>query len=260
VTTVIELILGTEIAEEILRYESSRDYVPAEVLLEDFDKIMAAVPKSTDKIDYDATTVLNVHKQLAGRGLEAYMWHTVVITGTEFENFYALRDHPEAQGEIATIARLMRTAHAQSTPRPLDYGEWHLPYVDEGEFDNVVDAVRVSAARTAAVSYNRQHAKKDPSQEISRYQALLSGGHMSPLEHQATPFSKRELRARRAAKKAAELIIKEVLASSEIADSAELNGPLQATEQLLFSGNLRGFTQHRKQILHEGNFGMLRAA
>jgi len=260
VTTVIELILGTELAEQILHYKSDREFVPAKVLLEKFDQIMAEVPKSTDEIDYDTTNVLNVHKQLAGRGLEAYMWHTVVITSTEFANFYALRDHPEAQGEIATIARLMRKAHSAATPRVLNYGDWHTPYVQPDEFEDVFDAIRASAARAAAASYNRQHAKKSPEEEFARYDSLRTGGHMSPLEHQATPFSERELRARKAAKKASQLIIKELYTEDGATDSAELTGPLLATERLLFSGNLRGFTQHRKQIPGEHNFGELRAA
>lgn len=260
VTTVIELILGTELAEEVLEYNSSREFVPAAILLEKFDSLMALIPKSGDEIDYDTTTVLNVHKQLAGRGLEAYMWHTVVVTGTEFDNFYALRDHPEAQGEIATIARLMRLAHEASTPKPLAYGEWHLPYVEDGEFENAFDGVRASAARAAAVSYNRQHSKKDAEKEFARYKGLLSGGHMSPLEHQATPFSARELGARRSSSNVVQLLVKELYKNADLTTTEEVVGPLHAADQLMFSGNLRGFTQHRKQILHESSFANLRAS
>lgn len=259
VTTVLELILGTEITEDVLGYESSREYVSGDILLAHFDTLMELVPKSSDNIDLDSTTMLNVHKQLAGRGLEAYMWHTIVLTATEFDNFYALRDHPEAQGEIATIARLMSQAHKASVPRPLDYGQWHLPYVEEGEFENPFDGIRASGARTAAASYGRQN-QKNPEREFGRYNDLLTGGHMSPLEHQATPFSKLELIARRAARDAARDRIEQVYRNQPALLDDEREGALKATEQLMFSGNLRGFTQHRKQITHEDNFGVLRGA
>jgi hypothetical protein len=34
---------------------------------------------------------LGVTKQLCNRQLETYMWHTVILTGTEFSNFFKLR-------------------------------------------------------------------------------------------------------------------------------------------------------------------------
>lgn len=256
VTTVLELILGKKTVQGVLGYEANREYVHGELLLEKFDELMALVPKSTDTVDLSETTLLNVHKQLAGRGLEAYMWHTIVLTGTEFENFYALRDHPEAQGEIATIARLMREAQKASTPKLLNYGQWHLPYVDADEFIDPFDGIRASAARCAATSYNRQRAK-NPEREFERYDLLVKGGHMSPLEHQATSFSRRELVSRRAAMDAARRRIEDLYRGGTTLDY-ERSSALQATGQLLFSGNLRGFTQHRKQITHEDNFGALR--
>lgn len=250
VTTVLELILGPELAESVLEYESNREYVSGDILLEDFEKIKALLPKSND-IDLGETNVLNVHKQLAGRGLEAYMWHTIVLTGTEFDNFYALRDHAEAQGEIATIARLMRSAEKASTPKKIDYGQWHLPYVDEGEFKSAEDGIRSSGARAAAASYGRQNVK-NPDKEFERYDSLRSGGHMSPLEHQATPFEKGEWNLIEALRKDAmsrvmsagvgELVVREKAATLE------------------FSGNFRGWRPHRKYVPSEDNFGALRAA
>lgn len=252
VTNVIEMILGTEIAEEVLGYDSNREYVPGDVLLERLPDLTALFPKSDDEVDLSETSMLNVHKQLAGRGLEAYMWHTIVLTGTEFENFFALRDHPEAQGEIAQIARLMRQAYEDSTPKQLEFGEWHLPYVKEGEFDQPFDGIRASAARAAAASYGRQYAEVAPEKEFGRYNDLVYKGHMSPLEHQGTPFSGAEHTARTEAAMAART---RMYASLVVGD---VNQPaLNAVESLNFSGNLRGWTQHRKQISHEANFGLI---
>jgi len=250
VTTVLELILGTDITGDLLSYEPNREFVAADIILEEFKEITRLLPKSTDDIDLDDTGILNVHKQLAGRGLEAYMWHTIVLTGTEFDNFFALRDHPEAQGEIATIARAMREAYDESVPKELGYGDWHLPYVDEGEFSDTFDAIRSSAARAAAASYGRQR-NKNPVKELERYEDLRSGGHMSPLEHQATPISQDEwaLRSHGAS---------EIQNFAPTLDSIDDLTVSQLVGSLEFSGNLRGWHPHRKDVPHEDNFGTLR--
>ncbi|RWZ78709.1 MAG: hypothetical protein EOT05_03095 [Candidatus Microsaccharimonas sossegonensis] len=250
VTTVLELILGPERAESVLEYESSREYVSGDILLRDFNKIRSLLPKSTDTVDLADTDLLNVHKQLAGRGLEAYMWHTIVLTGTEFDNFYALRDHPEAQSEIATIARLLSQVHKDSAPKQVQYGEWHLPYVDTDEFNNVDDGIRSSSARAAAASYGRQNIK-NPEKEFERYDSLRSGGHMSPLEHQATPFERREwdyidMQRLFSLEQSKRGVISKLVAREKIAASK-------------YSGNFKGWRQHRKFVPSEHNFGKLRA-
>jgi len=248
VTTTIELLLGRREASALLEYDPTREHVPGDVLLAMYDEIHKKLPKSFDAIDLSETTFLNVHKQLASRDLEPYMFHTAVITMTEDENFYALRIHPDAQGEINKIAQLMRDARDASTPRALDYGEYHLPYVEEGEFDNVFDGIRSSSARAAAASYGRQNAK-NPEKEFERYNDLKCSGHMSPLEHQARPFSKNEWRVRHDSAATAESFKH----SSDVAplEIAQIQNALQ------FSGNFRGWRMHRKDIVHEDNFGAL---
>lgn len=249
-TTTIELILGRELAADMFDYDPLKGFVSGEAMLEQFETLKAALPKSTDEIDLSETSMLNVHKQLAGRGLEAYMWHTIINTATEWSNYFALRVHPDAQGEIATIARMTRDAIQASEPRELQHGEWHTPLVDEGEFTDVFDAIRASAARCAAVSYNRQSAKNFE-KEVGRYDDLRGGGHMSPLEHQATPMSEKELRVRAKIAKAAFTAGKTLgLSELEVA---------QLTESTQFLGNLRGWRQHRKDIEHEDDFGKLRS-
>jgi len=235
-------------AADLLAYDPTKEFVAGEVMLEKFEELKKTLPKSTDTIDLSETSMLNVHKQLAGRGLEAYMWHTIIVTGTEWSNYLALRDHKEAQGEIATIARLGRQAIDLSEPRELEHGQWHLPLVDHDEFEETFDAIRASAARCAAVSYNRQDTKNFE-KEVGRYNSLRGGGHMSPLEHQATPFSDAELGVRRCMARIATLSSEEGLSELQRHQLAE------STE---FLGNLRGWRQHRKDIEHEDDFGKLR--
>ena len=51
---------------------------------------------------------LGLHKQITNRLLEPFMWHTVIVTATEWSNFFALRANPMAQPEIRVIAEMMR--------------------------------------------------------------------------------------------------------------------------------------------------------
>lgn len=249
-TTFLELILGKKVMAKLFQYSPMFEYVSGDRISEKLDEIIALIPDTKVPFDPTATSVLNVHKQLAGRGLEAYMWHTIVLTATEFHNFYALRDHKDAQGEIATIARLMREAYEASKPTRLEYGEWHLPYVDAGEFADTSDAIKASVARTAAVSYNRQGVK-DAEAQLKLYERLLAGGHMSPFEHQATPISDDEWRLRKRMKE--ELVQQR---GSYALDALQVE---QIEQSLEFSGNFRGWISHRKMIRGEDNFATLQS-
>lgn len=251
-TTTLELILGDEIMGALFEYIPSKEFVTGERLLEKFVMLKELLPKSGDLIDLSQTTMLNAHKQLAGRGLESYMWHTVVLTGTEFENFFALRDHADAQGEIATIARHLRAAHDESTPKELSYGQWHTPYVNEDEYVNDTEgAIQASAARSGSASYGRQNIKRTVEGERERYLDYRNKAHMSPLEHQATPISKEEWAIRRAA-------IRDIRSSGRSTGVSPL-ALSQLVDSLEFSGNFRGWRQHRKDIQHESNFALLEA-
>lgn len=133
---------------------------------------------------------LGVHKQHANRILEPYCWHQVVVTATEWENFFNLRTHKDAQPEMQVVARLMRTAMEQSTPEPLAPGDWHLPYIKADEIAQHGHTygwellVKLSVARCAAVSYERQNSVNFDA-DLARYERLRASGHMSPFEHQA---------------------------------------------------------------------------
>ena len=139
---------------------------------------------------------LNVHKQVANRLLEPFMWHTVIVTATEWENFWNLRCHTDAQPEIKLIATMMRDAVHDSEPADLDWGEWHLPLVrdeDREEVPSAEDLVKVSAGRCARVSYLTHSGKRDLDADIGLHDRLLESGHMSPMEHPARPLTREEL-------------------------------------------------------------------
>ncbi|WP_353640769.1 FAD-dependent thymidylate synthase [Mesorhizobium sp. WSM2239] len=133
------------------------------------------------------------HKQIVNRLLETWLHINVVVTATEWDNFRTLRLHKDAQPEIHELARLMfEVAMAGSTPRELQPGEWHLPYVEQEDFRryHISDLKALSVARCASVSYKTvdgQPMTLERAQAI--YDKLVKADvfHASPFEHQATP-------------------------------------------------------------------------
>lgn len=131
---------------------------------------------------------LKVHKQELNRILEPFLWHTIIVTSTEWQNFFELRCAPNAQPEIRKAALRMRDAIAASKPRALGPGEWHTPLVQEDEFTlDVETRKRISAARCARVSYLTHEGARELAKDLELYERLRADRHLSPFEHVATP-------------------------------------------------------------------------
>lgn len=131
------------------------------------------------------------HKQVVNRLLEPFMHISVVVTASNFSNFFALRRHADAQPEIKALADAMWDAYQASTPKLLKSGDWHLPYVTSEERHNhtLIDCRKMSVARCARVSYlTHDGAKPDFSADKNLYERLVGSVplHASPTEHQAT--------------------------------------------------------------------------
>jgi thymidylate synthase ThyX len=135
---------------------------------------------------------IDLHKQLVNRILEPFAWITVIVSATEWANFFTQRCHPDAQPEIHAIAELMLDAYRTSRPREVPIGGWHLPLVQPDEY--TLDAVtlrKLSVARCARVSYLTHDNVRDAAKDLELYDRLMSGGangHWSPTEHVATPL------------------------------------------------------------------------
>lgn len=142
---------------------------------------------------YRAEFMANIgaHKQIVNRILEPFLHIKVIVTATEWENFFELRCHPDAQPEIRELADQMRKAMGASVPVELEIGEWHLPYItkqDREEIKHEMDLIRVSVARCARVSYLTHDGIRAPiEKEIDLHDRLVASNpiHASPTEHQA---------------------------------------------------------------------------
>lgn len=137
---------------------------------------------------------IGLHKQVANRILEPWQYINVLVTATEWENFFELRCHPEAQPEIQELAEAIRVAMEASTPVYIGYGEWHTPYVTEEEYEvnSNADLVKVSTARNARTSYLTHEGKPSLlADDIALHDKLVVAEplHASPAEHPATPMA-----------------------------------------------------------------------
>ena len=136
---------------------------------------------------------INLHKQLVNRILEPFAWITVIVTATEWANFFTQRTHPDAQPELKHVAELMLAAYQAGAPRPLGVGDWHTPLIqpDEEAVLPLDLRLKISVARSARISYLSHEGVRDHAKDLELFERLLGGGangHWSPFEHVATPL------------------------------------------------------------------------
>ncbi|MEZ7136874.1 FAD-dependent thymidylate synthase [Komagataeibacter sp. SM21] len=141
---------------------------------------------------------IGAHKQIVNRILEPFAHINVVVTATEWDNFFALRDHEDAQPEIRALAKAMKIAMLAAPVQPLDLGQWHLPFVSideihehQGLMDPTGNLRVVSSARCARTSYLTHDGRKSSLvEDIALGERLTRSRpfHASPFENQATPY------------------------------------------------------------------------
>jgi hypothetical protein len=199
---------------------------------------------------------IGLHKQIANRILEPFMWHTAIITTTKLDNFFWQRSHKDAQPEFKKLADAMQHAYYMGKPNPVKIDEWHLPFADdEATHDEVLKhlgwdkkypadmsewydkitniKIWLSMARCARVSYLQQDGTRAVEKDIDLYDKLLTGMHPSPSEHQGTPCN-------------------HVDAINEYNEGLDNLGESTLEVICNLSGNLStGWHQHRKMIPNE---------
>lgn len=141
-------------------------------------------------------TLLNVHKEAVNRLLEPFAHIRVILSATQWRNFFRQRLAHDAQPEMQALARAIKEAMDASTSRQLNAGEWHLPLIDERDAGLPIDdLVGLSTARCARVSYLTHDGKRDPSADFTLYDFLKENLHLSPFEHPAKAMNDTEMHA-----------------------------------------------------------------
>jgi thymidylate synthase ThyX len=186
---------------------------------------------------------IGIHKQLTNRLLEPWMWHTIVCTATEYQNYFGLRDNKQAAPEIRDSAHIAQELYRKNEPSFLEDGGFHLPYVAGPGYDliqlhglgySMKELCEISVGRCAAVSYLNQENVTDPNGDIDRAKKrLLPSGHMSPFEHVAEALTKERWRS---------------IARTQAEQWIEHRIPV---------GNLWGWLQLRKTLYNEHDFSLI---
>jgi hypothetical protein len=193
---------------------------------------------------------LGLHKQWANRGTETYQFIKQVISGTEWNNLWWLRNHDAAQPEYHELSRVMHEAFELSVPKLLLVGEWHTPYVSStrnsatgvmeyfdstGALLNVVEAQKVSSSCCAQSSYRKSDDSLAKALDIYEKLVGMDRKHASPFEHIATPIP---------------------LQTKPFSPSTWVNGITHVNKNgQLGSGNLYGFIQFRQLIEDHTKWG-----
>lgn len=189
-----------------------------------------------------------LHKQVINRILEPYQHIKVVITSTEWENFFWLRNHKDADPTIKELAEKVYNAFNESDPTELKYDDWHLPYVNtektsfsqyfydqDGVEISLETAKMLSASLCAQVSYRLSNTSTDKAKDI--YAKLIQSKpcHASPVEHSA-------------------YCIEDNTAMSLFLSNSSAVTHVDSKQQW-WSGNFRGWVQNRQTIPNNAKYG-----
>ena len=193
-----------------------------------------------------------LHKQVPNRLTEPFQMMKVVVTGTDWDNFFNLRIHPDAQPEICMLAYKIYKAMEESYPVKLKAGDWHLPYVgfeywgddpkyfitkvskdDDQSYGmkyeehlSLEDAIKISASCCAQVSYRNTDMSLEKADKIFNMLIKSDVLHASCFEHLATPIRSKE----------------------GLINGWDFGVTHQNKSGQLFSGNLRGWISYRQQL------------
>jgi thymidylate synthase ThyX len=195
---------------------------------------------------------IGVTKQICNRLLEPFMWHTVIATGSEWENFFTLRANDQAEIHIQDLAYKMLEVYNASDPKQLKAGEWHIPFGEQFDNERLFELfltesdedleneekgieelkVKIATARCARVSYLNFEGKDDYEADLKLYDRLAASGHYSPFEHCAKAMSSEEFEKH---------FVQIIPAKKGVLTSMEMG----------WCGNFKGFIQLRKTLYGE---------
>lgn len=218
-----------------------------EIYYKDIGRAIYKVARYPVVLSHWVLEKLGAHKEWTNRLLSPWQWVRETITATEWENVLALRLHNAAQRDIRAVVQCIKSAaeisRANGNVEMLRPGEWHTPYLrhsrvggvlqyvdNDGRILSVVEALEASAARCARSSYDKHDGVATTWENDKKlFDSLVKDEpkHASPTEHQATPMTE----------------------PSQLDNYLWQDGVTHVDrEGNLWSGNFRGFLQHRQLI------------
>lgn len=206
---------------KVLQQVASNPVIPPKVYMNKAGMVGDVEADATDTVAFynlwlDAATnavktanemeKIGIHKQHINRILEPFQFIHVIVTATEWSNFFRLRLAHDAQPEMQELANAIYdemdkykygsfgyiAVGGYGSPCEIISGDSTvvtLPYVTEEDIskvgaENYITLMKVSSARCARVSYNNHDGSKpDIEKDLKLFERLSEGGHMSPLEH-----------------------------------------------------------------------------
>lgn len=189
-----------------------------------------------------------IHKQHLNRYLLGFTMQNKVMTANkdQWEYFLNLRLGTDADpaiqylsSEIETAINMSEAIHPEDSDIHPDI-PIHLPYITVDDvikyhdgYINIQELVMVSVARCARVSYLSHDLKKTNLQDdIKLYKFLLKSKHLTPFEHVAITYTQHQYDVRRDA--------------YAVLEAGGFEPDI--SNQVLYNGNFKGWTQHRKDV------------
>lgn len=124
---------------------------------------------------------IGVSKQICNRLLFPFGYTKMIVTATEWENFFKQRLSDSAEIHMKAVAQDIWDTMQESEPTMLKEGEWHIPYLEKIKHDEVGI---ISIAKCARQSFDTEWSD-DYSKDLELYERLKKEGHWVPFEHVA---------------------------------------------------------------------------
>jgi len=181
---------------------------------------------------------IGLHKQIVNRVMEPFVHMKTIVTATEWDNWWWLRNHEAAAPEIHELAKVMLQTYNRNEPYKLNDLCWHMPYYLNGYWHpdsqlTLKEALKISGSCCAQVSFFRP--EDDGLEKAERiYDRLVTSVpvHASPFEHQAKPMEEGPL--------------EDMHVRGDIWPEGITHCGPNAEE--FWSGNFKGWIQHRQLI------------
>ena len=213
-----------------------------------------------------------VSKQVSNRLLEPFMYHTCIVTATQYDNFFALRTANGAEIHIRDLAGKMLVEYNNSDYDMIarNSSAWHIPFGDRMDENRLLEIfspnevyskdamnkefeelkVNIATARCARVSYINYEGKDDYKKDLELCQRLKSLGHMSPFEHCARTMTEEEYMNNYIQKIVNENYVEDNINDFEIGKSEVIGdkGNDVIVREYGWCAKFRGFIQYRKML------------